>query len=111
MVIVLAALRVDADRPHVLINQLIVDNFSIFTLNQVCSSLVFYDEDERSVFVLVKAMTVVVDNVDFVKNLVMGLEEKLLAVLKQVHFRNLYSSLSTAHHLVVNAVQRWQEDG
>jgi len=82
MVIVLAAFCVDTDRPHVLIDELIVDNFSIFTLNQVCPSLVLYDEDERSILVLGEAMAIVVDDIDFVKNLVMGSKEKLLAVFK-----------------------------
>ncbi len=98
MVIVLAFLSLDTDRPQVLVDELVVENFGIFTLNFVLSSMVLYDENNRPITCVFKVVSVVVDDIDFVNNFVVGAEEKLLAIFEQEHFRDRFLSLPASFH-------------
>ena len=63
VMIILGAPSVDTDRSEVLIEELKVDDFGIFALNKVFATTVLHNENERPIFVLGKAMSVVLQDV------------------------------------------------
>ena len=111
MVELLRSSGVDADGPDVLVEQLVVDHFSIFTLDVVVTSTILHDEHERLVFVLLEVMAVVVQDVHFVKHTVSCLDQELLSILKQVDFVDLLLLLATQLHALKERIHRWDHDG
>ena len=56
-------------------------------------------------------MCVVLQDIDFVKDIVMSPEKQLLAVFVKKHLRDFLSSQPPLLHLIKDAVKCWQENG
>lgn len=112
MVESLCTFGVDANSTDVLVQKLIVNLFSVLTLDVVLAATVREGKGEIGVFFVVnKAMAVVADDVELVEHTVLGLEQELVAALVQVNLSHISHGHSTTLEPIVKSIRRWQEDG